>query len=143
MMKNYDDYGLFLITAIQKVVLNNNIQNQDRKTIEDTVKILKKGWDAFMSTTSILDKEGPGFLSALACYCISPIGMKMGSLGITDSILLHLNRHSSFPDVVKDIGIRYKNKFDRHVGEKKYIDALLDEVTTELVRKISITESNK
>lgn len=90
-------------------VVNAAGRKKPLRQTEKTSDLLKGGWASFLSVTSVF-------------------GLIFGvnnALPEVDGLSL----------AAKQIGIKYKEKFDAHKGEQRYIDALIEEASDELINR--------
>lgn len=84
-------------------------QESSMRQIGKTSELLKGGWASFLCATSVF-------------------GLTWGE----DNVISEDEKLSL---KAKRIGVKYKDKFDAHKGEQRYIDALVVETANEIIDK--------
>jgi hypothetical protein len=147
-MSKYDNYGTFMIAVLDRAN-SKSLQKNMRPIIEllgvphniqdfypILIKILEVGWPAFVAVCAILVLGPIAFLAALTAFIVGGIGaLIVAALAIYGGIqaikLLYQYRDS--PLKILEVGKKYKDRFDSHIGDYSYIDNLIDMASDDLL----------
>ena len=144
-MSKYNEYGVFIQEVVNTAEKNSSIPlyrlyGVENETIGMVLAVLQKGWIPFSSMTSLFGLALIAFVAALAAFVITPIGVVVIAAliywGGKDAIRI-LYRNKTLPIAIKAVGDRYKERFDSHVNEQRYIDSLINEAAEDLIHRAS------
>lgn len=144
-MSKYNEYGVFMQEVVNTAEKSSStplssLYGVESDTVGMVLSVLGKGWVPFASMTSIFGLALISFVAALAAFVITPIGVVVIAAliywGGKDAIrILYYNR--TLPLAIKAVGDTYKERFDSHVNEQRYIDSLINEAADDLIRRAS------
>lgn len=142
-MSKYDEYGMFVLEVINTAEKNSatplcQLYGVENETIDMILAVLQKGWIPFASMTSLFGLALVAFVAASTAFVITPIGVVVIDAliywGEKDAIRI-LYRNKALPIAIKAMGDKYKERFDSHVNEQRYIDGLIEDAAEDLVRR--------
>lgn len=149
-MSKYYDYGDFMVAVIEEA--DHKSQRQFFKPLMEVlgarnsydtiynviIKILEINWESFVAVCALLILGVIAFIAALAAFTAGGIGaivvIALSAYGGIKAIKL-LYENKKAPLSIYDVGKLYKERFNNHKGEYSYIDSLIDEASTDLVRR--------
>lgn len=101
------------------------------------IKLFELGWPAFVAVCAILVLGPIAFIAALTAFIAGGIGaLILAALAIYGGIqaLKLLYKYKATPLRILEVGRKYKDQFENHIGEYSYIDHLIDIASDELVQ---------
>ncbi|MBQ3843603.1 MAG: hypothetical protein II817_01320 [Bacteroidales bacterium] len=126
-MDKYNRFDEFMLAVMDKARDKNPILFDD-KTVYDDMK-------------TVLGCAGVAMVSLLASpsMCGATIYNSVYRSHFSryyKSETQNLSSHKNVSLAVKNVGMMFKNRFDSHVGEKMYVDALVDDAANELIDQL-------
>ena len=148
-MSKYNNFGAFMIAVWDTA--NTKSLNKHMKPIVELlgvphsvrdfypilIKLFELGWPAFVAVCAILVLGPIAFIAALTAFIAGGIGaLILAALAIYGGIqaLKLLYKYKATPLRILEVGRKYKDQFENHIGEYSYIDHLIDIASDELVQ---------
>ncbi|MDE6176527.1 MAG: hypothetical protein K2F71_03205, partial [Paramuribaculum sp.] len=148
----YYDYGDFMVAVIEEADRKSRrgfykslmellgAKNSFENLYKIIVRILEVNWESFVAVCALLILGAVAFIAALAAFTVGGIGaiviVALAAYGGVKAIKL-LYENKKAPLAIYEVGKLYKDRFYSHIGEYSYIDSLIDEASSELVRRRS------
>ena len=147
-MSKYDNFGTFMIAVLdtantksmqkymKPIVELLGVPHSIRDFYPILIKLFELGWPAFVAVCAILVLGPIAFIAALTAFIAGGIGaLVVAALAIYGGIqaIKLLYKYKDTPLKILEVGRKYKNQFDSHIGEYSYIDHLIDLASDDLL----------
>lgn len=146
-MSKYDNFETFVTTVVDEA--NSKCRSRYGKSLTDIyevsdsiysmiMSIIPKGWHVFLALVLLIAMGPIAFAASLIGFSVTPIGIIVLTAlaafgGVTAIKILYRNR--ILPMAIKDMGEKFKDRFNSHINECGYIDNMIDEASDYLIRK--------
>ena len=146
-MSKYNNFENFMSAVINEA---DNISRNRRgyplyeaydapeRVIVIVSKIIDNGWTKFVAVVALLALGPFAFGAAFLAFIGNPIGIALGiALAAYGGVkaIKYLYENRKLPLAIKEVGDRYKSRFEAHRNETSYLDRLIDEAATDLFLK--------
>jgi len=132
----------FSLIKSRKLQLNKLFDIQNEEVLAIVVKVIGKGWWVFAAVVALLSLSSPVFFFAALSFLSNPAGIVVVALlGVGAAASLRvLYRNRELPLAIKDIGSKYKPKYEKIISgstaeesRRREIDELTEEAIVSLV----------
>ena len=140
MATRYDSFSVFMAEVTEKT--KNRMITNGEILGYITAVLIQGGWVVFLSLCALLALGPFAFGVALVTAATTPFGLILGVVcaGGSGAALWAMYNNRDLPLGVKEIGNRYKNKYEAlfyNANSHDEIDRLLDQASDELYRRLT------
>ena len=110
----------------------------DANIIQMIFALISYGWKVFVALVALFFLGPIAFGGALLTFISTPPGIIIvGLLAVTGGVaaIRVMYRNKVLPIAVRDTGIKYKENFEKHIGNETYIDRMIDSASDDLLSK--------
>ena len=106
-------------------------------TFEAVLKLIDAGWYVFMAVVALLLLGWFGFLASLVTFLLTPIGLVVAAIfGVAAAATIKtMYREKVLPITVKNVGEKYKSRWEAANGNPTIIDGLLNSASNDLYER--------
>lgn len=115
-----------------------NLFDASHVTFTAVMKLIDKGgWLVFLAVVALLALGSLGILLGITTFLTTPVGLTVALIlgGGAATTLYEMYRDRLLPQAVRDVGEKYKKRWENADGNHSIIDKLKDEAANELYNK--------
>lgn len=140
---NFADFMTDVINEADSISRQNHNRGLEKlfavssDTLDTVTLVIGVSWYAFLMVVGLLLLGSFGFFAALVAFMSSPVGIAVAAaLGIgAFAKIKKMYQEKVLPIAVKDVGEKYKSRWESVRGNQSAIDKLRTEASEELYNK--------